>query len=107
MTTKKGFTLIELLVVIAIIALLLSIIMPALHKARVYAQKIVCANYIKQQCLGTSLYASDQDAYVPNNYSSDSAMNWLIDMGFWATTELARRAGFEHESYKEGQIGCI
>jgi prepilin-type N-terminal cleavage/methylation domain-containing protein len=54
---KKGFTLIELLVVIAIIALLLSIVMPALNRAKVYAQRVLCGNNLRQQTLGIMLYA--------------------------------------------------
>ncbi|MCE5185410.1 MAG: type II secretion system GspH family protein [Planctomycetaceae bacterium] len=45
---KKGFTLIELLVVIAIIALLLSIITPALKKAKDYAKKVICQSNMRQ-----------------------------------------------------------
>ena len=47
--TKKAFTLIELLVVIAVIALLLSIIMPALQKAKYLAKRIQCLSNIKAQ----------------------------------------------------------
>jgi prepilin-type N-terminal cleavage/methylation domain-containing protein/prepilin-type processing-associated H-X9-DG protein len=58
---KKAFTLIELLVVISIIAVLMSILMPALRKAREQAKKIVCQNNLKTIGLGDQMYANDSD----------------------------------------------
>ncbi len=60
-TRKKGFTLIELLVVIAIIALLTSIMMPALGKAKEQAQAVICRSNLKQWGLIFALYAQDND----------------------------------------------
>ncbi len=59
MGTKKGFTLIELLVVISIIALLLSVMMPALGRARRMAQQTVCKTSLKQQGIAFLGYAQD------------------------------------------------
>ncbi len=61
MKKTKGFTLIELLVVIAIIALLLSVIMPALNKAKEHARALLCRSNVRQMSLGLTLYAQDND----------------------------------------------
>ena len=62
----KGFTLIELLVVIAVLALLLSVIMPSLAKAKELARRTVCLAHLGQLGLVCVTYAHENDDWFPD-----------------------------------------
>ncbi|MDH4203358.1 MAG: prepilin-type N-terminal cleavage/methylation domain-containing protein [Phycisphaerae bacterium] len=76
MKRTKGFTLIELLVVIAIIALLISVIVPALKNAKDASRRVVCSSNMKQLATGNLSYAAENDDRVVLAMSSDNEM-WL------------------------------
>jgi prepilin-type N-terminal cleavage/methylation domain-containing protein/prepilin-type processing-associated H-X9-DG protein len=72
---EKGFTLIELLVVIAIIAILASILLPALAKAKVRAQMITDMSNKKQLTLAWIMYIGDHDDSLVLNADQSAAVN--------------------------------
>ena len=59
------FTLIELLVIVAIIAVLASLLLPALHTARERVHLVACANNERQLAMATTLYLNDYNAFYP------------------------------------------
>ena len=75
MRRRWGFTLIELLVVIAIIALLMSILMPALEKVRRQARGVGCKSNLHQWGLMFAIYTQDNNGYFYSGHLKGSDQN--------------------------------
>ncbi len=122
MKHRYAFTLIELLVVIAIIALLVSILMPSLQKAKEMAKDVVCLSHQKNISLAIYLYAQDYNDTLPysrNGYPTRATVDWEHRIARMAEDWTPSRANagdmrafrkgyvdLNHNSKTEGTFKC-
>lgn len=92
-TLVKTFTLIELLVVIAIIAILASMLLPALGKARETAKNSKCKSQLKQLGLYFQLYADNNDEFLPRCKSTTIANSYCGSANLMPSKEYV---GYDH-----------
>src|SRR3954465_14931845 len=78
-----GFTLVELLVVIGIIALLISILLPALNRAREEGKRTVCLSGLRSFGQLLNMYANDHKGMVPLGYNGTKHGGYAVYNGNW------------------------
>jgi len=86
---QRAFTLVELLVVIAIIAVLMSILLPALRRVREQVKRTVCANQVRQQSVALLMYAQQNDGKMP--LMTFAGGQWLWDVSYFASDAILHR----------------
>jgi prepilin-type N-terminal cleavage/methylation domain-containing protein/prepilin-type processing-associated H-X9-DG protein len=96
---RHGFTLVELLVVIAIMAVLLTLLTPALQRAREQAKATVCQAHVRDYAVANNAYAAEyEDRYVPVGWIGNAAFWKILDVGGPELLQMTT-------AFNEGRIG--
>ena len=104
----SAFTLIELLVVIAILALLMSILMPMLQRARKHAKAIACQGNLRQWGILYATYAAENEGHLPGwrDRQTGPGDPWLGWWGWWGWGPDAERPASQWYTTTKGIVLC-
>jgi len=107
MQPRRGFSLIELLVVTAIVAVLASLLLPAIGQVKASARKLTCASNLRQIGLAIIVYANDNHGTFPQNDSANCS-SWPYIFGDWGTGSWGGHSNFyrEYLPLKRGAYFC-
>ncbi len=104
-STRRGFTLIELLVVIAIIAVLISLLLPAVQQAREAARRAQCSNNLKQLGLAVHNYLSYNNVFPPHDVYPTSALlsqGWTFSWTMQILPQLDQQTMYNSLNFSTG-----
>lgn len=102
--TRRAFTLVELLVVIAIIGLILGMLMPAVQKAREAANRISCANNLKQINLAIHLYHDTFDQLPYSRLANQGATWAVLILPYLEQENLYRQWNLAQSYYQQSEL---
>jgi prepilin-type processing-associated H-X9-DG protein len=97
-SSATAFTLVELLVVIGIIAVLVSMLLPALNRSREQARRVACASNLKQLGAAIHMYAGENKGKTPQHFTEGSGLAWLFDIPN-ETRDALLRYGMVRETF--------
>ncbi len=103
---QRAFTLIELLVVISVIALLMAILIPALHRARNQARSLVCQSNLRQWAMTLSAYTQAYEGRLPSDAGYGYDALWLLRGTFIGNSDPNADHGAFHGFQTRGIALC-